>query len=124
MKLLSWLVYSLILAPLQVLANPINVMADQLDCVLDNAETYLAKPDDTLVILLGSCPESDFGAILFGSAQNNAAVVIDKRDDSLDSPAEVIVLSKSELLCLIRQRDALLSGKMGTVVQIDPSTCE
>lgn len=124
MKSLRLLGLFLFLSPPEVSAYPVHVVADQLECVLDNAESYLAKPDDVLVILLGSCPEDDFGAMLFGSAQNNAAVVIDKRDDSPDSPAEVIALSKSELLCLKRQRDALLSGKKGTVVRIDPSTCE
>lgn len=124
MKPIFYLIACLALAVQTADAGPVHVVADQLECVLENAENYLSKPDDVLVILLGACPESDFGAMLLGSAQNNAAVVIDKRDDSPDSPAEVIALSKSELLCLMRQRDTLLAGNQSPVVQIDPSTCK
>lgn len=104
-------------------AEPVNVYAEQLACVFENADHYLSQSDEVLVILLGACPESDLGTMLFRSTRNSAAVVVETVPDSAERPAEVIALSHEQLSCLVAKRASLIEGAKAPVITIDPDAC-
>lgn len=72
-----------------------RIKFSEAECLRQNAGLYLDQEDDPIVIVVGACPVVDLEEALSKLAQNNAVspTVVLAGD-------EVLVLNRSELVCL------------------------
>jgi hypothetical protein len=77
-----------------------NIKAEQLDCLRQNVNGYLATEQDPVVIFLSACPETDLVKIMASTSQNMAVADVDVVPDSANAPAEVASFTRAELVCL------------------------
>lgn len=70
-------------------------------CLIDNINIYQSVSDNDVIIFLDECPEVDVVKIISNRAQNSALPDVGRKDQTVDQPAEVIVLSKESLSCLV-----------------------
>ena len=96
------------------------VKSEHFRCVQNNIAIYQAVQDDQVLIFLADCPETDIAKILGKRTMNSALPEVEKKGQSEEQPAEVMVLDKALLPCLARFE----TDKSASLVKIPKSVCE
>lgn len=97
-----------------------NIKAEQLDCLRQNLNGYLATEQDPVVIFLSACPETDLVKIMASTSQNMAVADVEVVQDSANAPAEVVSFTRTELACL----SEFIPDGGGPVVQVPRDPCK